>query len=161
MTEQPIFTQAFAAFVCEGDSISAEHEGFTLTARIYRDDCGDRPDERDCAFWPSLDPKDAGYIGDGKNQTQLLIERAKAASILAAWEADEWFYCGVAVTVERAGVALTEEYANALWGVECNYPDSDNGYLREVANELAGEALADARAKLAALCTCKDEEGAQ
>jgi hypothetical protein len=40
------FTQRFQTFVCEGDSISCEVQGFEIAARIMRDDCGDIPDER-------------------------------------------------------------------------------------------------------------------
>jgi hypothetical protein len=149
-----MFTKAFQNYVCEGDNISCEVEGFTLTATVYRDDCGDRPDERDCGFWPSLDPQSAGYIGP-KSATTLRRHMAKAKATMEAWERDEWFYCGVAVTVEREGVELTPRYANALWGVECNYPGSDNSYLRDVANELASEALEEAKGKLATLCRCE------
>ena len=39
----------------------------------------------------------------------------------------------------------------SLWGVEANYPGSDNAYLTEVANELLPEALDVARAVLARL----------
>jgi hypothetical protein len=82
---------------------------------------------------------------------------------LKAWCKDEWFYCGIVVTVERENVELVAEYFHALWGIECNYPGADNSYLTEVANDLAAQALPDARAKLAKLakfCT-SDEEGAQ
>jgi hypothetical protein len=29
-----------------------------------------------------------------------------------------------------------------LWGIEANYPDSDNSYLTEVANEMLPQAVA-------------------
>lgn len=145
-----MFIKPFQNYVCEGDTITCEVEGFTLTARVYRDDCSDKPDERDCCFWPSKDKNAAGYVPRRK----FKAEQAKAERIMAAWLNDEWFYCGVAVTVERAGVQLTDRYANALWGVECNYPDSDNDYLRSVANDLLSEALEEAKAKLAELCAC-------
>ena len=36
-----------------------------------------------------------------------------------------------------------------FWGIEANYPDSDNAYLTDVANELLPEALdADSHPKL-------------
>jgi len=71
--------------------------------------------------------------------------------VLKAWCDDEWCWCGVAVTVFKAGVQLTGKYDAALWGIEMNYPDSDNSYLSEVASELADEALEQARAKLSTL----------
>lgn len=64
---------------------------------------------------------------------------------LKAWCSDEWDYCGVVVTVSRAGVELATD---SLWGIERNYPRSDNAYLAEVAEELAESALDAARAKL-------------
>lgn len=149
-----MFTKGFQHYACEGDSISCEVEGFTLYATVYRDDCSDRPDQRDCGFWPSLDPKHAGYIGP-KSATTLRRHMAKAQAIMRAWENDEWWYCGVAVTVRREGVQLTSQYGNAFWGVECNYPGSANEYLLTVANELASEALEEAKAKLKELCRCE------
>lgn len=145
------FTQSFQRYACEGDSIHTTIDGFQVTARIYRDDCGDTPEERDCGFWPSLDPKGAGYIGP-KSQSTLRRHLKKAHTILEAWRNDEWFYCGVSLTVERAGVELTGEFDHALWGIECNYPGSDNSYLSGVANELLSEALDAAREKLSELC---------
>lgn len=53
----------FDRYVCEGDTVTVEIDGFTLTATIYRDDDGSAPDERQDGFWPSLDENDAGYIG--------------------------------------------------------------------------------------------------
>lgn len=147
-----IFTANFDSSNAEqGDEISAEFEGFTLTARIYRDDVSDAPDERQDGFWPSLNPAEAGYIG-AKSKRTLAREMAKARAIMAAWKNDEWFYCGIAVTVAKEGVRLTDEFASALWGIECNYPQSDNTYLATVANELASEAMREARATIAKLC---------
>ena len=37
------------------------------------------------------------------------------------------------------------------WGIELNYPGSDNSYLAQVAEELAGEAVDEARAKIVSL----------
>ena len=132
-----MFTQSFGKFACVGDTITCEIDGFTATATIHRDDSGDTPEQHvdDDAFWNSTEGK----------------------SVLAAWNNDEWFYCGITVTIERNGVQLTGRYTNALWGIECNYPDSDNSYLRDVANELLDEALSEARAKIADLCMSNQE----
>lgn len=70
---------------------------------------------------------------------------------MQAWREDEWFYCGIVLTVSRAGIIL-DDHAASLWGIEANYPDSDNAYLTDVANELLPEALDAARAALATLC---------
>lgn len=155
------FKSDFADFVCEGDSITAEFEGFTLRATVERDDTLDSPEERDEGFWPSLDPNSAGYIGP-KSKRALARHTARAQAVLDAWKADEWFYCGVYVTVWMADVPLTGRYSNALWGIECNYPERRprtrrNSYLRTVANELAAEALAEARNVVAVLCDCPSD----
>jgi hypothetical protein len=78
--------------------------------------------------------------------------------VLKAWCNDEWMWCGVTVNVSRNGVRLTGDWDHALWGIECNYPDSDNAYLMEVANELLGDALDAARTKLGDLCLCDADE---
>lgn len=63
---------------------------------------------------------------------------------LRAWCNDEWRWVGVVVSVSYAGVMLSK-HAASLWGIECNYPGSDNSYLLEVANELLEEAAAEGR----------------
>lgn len=68
--------------------------------------------------------------------------------VLKDWCEDEWFYCGIVVEAHAEGVELGSA---SLWGIECNYPDSDNEYLLDVANDLAREAISEARAKLAKL----------
>jgi hypothetical protein len=75
--------------------------------------------------------------------------------LLKAWCDDEWHYVGVAVTVWKAGICLNAKYGSALWGIEANYPGSDNSYLSEVASELVDEALAQANETLAQLCARK------
>lgn len=154
------FTTPFAKFVCEGDTITARLPGgYCATARIVRDDCSDTPPQRDDGFWPSLDPKAAGYIGGkliGRARKRAFARQmTRAKEVLRAWEADEWFYCGVCVTIEKEGVQLTGNYDHALWGVDCNYPFPGrfrpNGYLLVVANELLPEALEAAQNKIEAL----------
>lgn len=139
-----MFTKGFGKYACENDTIKCHVDGFDCVATIHRDDCNDTPDERDEGFWPSQDPKAAGYV----LPENFKAEQAKADKVMRTWKNDEWFYCGVAVTVFRADVQLTSEYGHALWGVECNYPDSDNGYLMDVANELLPDALESAKAKI-------------
>jgi hypothetical protein len=145
-----MFTKGFNKYACDGDSITCTVEGFDCTATIYHDDCGDRPDERDDGFWPSLDPKSAGYIGE-KSKSTLARQTAKAKEVMAAWERDEWWYVGVAVTVSKNDIQLTGRFDHACWGVDCNYPGSDNSYLMDIANEELGSALAAAREAIAGL----------
>jgi len=154
-----MFTQHFDNYVCAGDSITCEVDGFTCRATLYIDDCRDAPDERQDGFWPSLDPKDAGYIGP-KSRRSLARAMADAKRIMDAWKNDEWHYFGVAVTVEKSDVQLTGRYSNALWGIEGNFPSrrkgNPNKYFLSVANDYLPQALEEAKAKLATLCECEE-----
>jgi hypothetical protein len=144
-----MFTKGFGRFACVGDKITCDVDGFVATATIYRDDNNDMPDQRGDGFWPSRDPNAAGYVlPENFDKEQALAER-----VMAAWKNDDWFYCGLAVTIRKDGVRLTQRYDYALWGVECNYPDSANEYLLEVANDLLPDAIEGAKAVLAKLCT--------
>ena len=139
---------AFNQFACVGDSVTVEHAGFTLRASIHLDDSDEgAPDKRSDGFWPSLDPRDAGWIGK-RSPSTLRRHMVRARAVMAAYEDGSLFYCGVVVTVERDGVELG---SNSLWGVECNYPGSANTYLAECANESADEALDAAWGHLDAL----------
>lgn len=136
-----MFTQHFPTFADEGDTITCEVDGFTATAKLYRDD----------GFWPSLDPTSAGYIGD-KTQDDLDEAQRQAEAAMEAWLRAEWFYVGVCVQISKAGVMLTGPYYHTVWGIECNNPNSDNSYLTIVANDLLPEALDAAREVVAKLC---------
>ena len=153
------FTQKFDAFICIGDSITCTVDGYTVTARIAHDETPDAPDQRQDGFWPSLYPDDAGFIGAGNGwRDRFAKAQDKAESIMAAWKSDEWYYCGVILSVAIDGITL-DDHAASLWGIEANYPDSDNAYLTEVANELLFEALKTAKAerKLQCAILCETE----
>ena len=155
------FTERFQSFVCEGDSISCEVAGFEITARIVRDDCSDAPDERQDGFWPSLYKDAPGFIGPGPNHRQRFAEaQSRAEAVMEAWRKDEWFYCGIVLSVALEGVTL-EQNAAALFGIEANYPDSDNAYLTEVAQELLPEALGAGRDAARRLCAALETSGAR
>lgn len=146
------FPGKFDSFVCEGDAIACEIDGFEIVARIVRDDCPDAPDERQDGFWPSYDIGAPGFFGPGnKFRTRFAEAHKRAEEIMAAWKNDEWFYCGIVLSIAREGVTL-DDHAACLFGIEANYPDSDNSYLTEVANELLAETLDAGRAALARLC---------
>lgn len=135
----------FRKYACEGDKVSVNIGGITLEATIYRDEDCSKPDERDDGFWPSLDPTNAGFIGEGKTRRQFQCALNKARKVMKAWENDEWWYCGVAVTAWRGDKQLTPTFSNACWGIECNYPSrTGNAYLNEVASEEAIRAMAEA-----------------
>jgi hypothetical protein len=62
---------------------------------------------------------------------------------LRAWCRDEWTWCGVVVSLHQECDDDTidlDPCVASLWGIDLNYPDSDNAYLLEVANDLAAEA---------------------
>jgi hypothetical protein len=144
-----MFTKHFGQYVCDGDRITCTVDGFTATATLYYDDCNDAPDERQEGFWPSHNPNDAGYVYPENFDAQQAI----AEKVMAAWKNDEWHYYGVAVTLEKADIEFIGKYEHAVWGIEGNYPDSDNTHFLEVANDLLKEALDTAKAKIAKLCT--------
>lgn len=149
-----MFTKGFDNYACVGDTIECDADGFRIVARIEYDHDAGPPDTMQDGFWPSLDPKDAGYIGPRTKRT-LQRHMDHARRVMDAWRNDEWFYCGVVLSISRNGIEL-DRYAASLWGIECNWPrrngSCDNGYLLTVANELLGEALDCACAKLAQLC---------
>lgn len=147
------FEKDFDDYACEGDTIETWdlENGFRIKARIVRDDSMDTPEDRDCGFWPSLDPENAGYIGSS-DTAEFDRQLKRALHVLDAWKNDEWFYCGIVLSVEKNGVML-DKHAASLWGIECNYPKNPdekrpdmpgsfpNYYLREVANELLPQAI--------------------
>ena len=153
------FMQKFDDYVCIGDSITCTVDGYTVTARISHDETPDAPDQRQDGFWPSLYKDDAGFIGAGNGwQDRFDAAQARAEAVMAAWNNDEWFYCGVILSVAIDGLIL-DRFAASLWGIEANYPDSDNAYLTEVANELLPEALEAAISEKARQCAilCQTE----
>ena len=132
-----MFTEKFDSYVCIGDTITCEVEGFTLVACIEHD-VTHHIDDDDCH---NIDQE---VTGCDAAQQKKLIEARKA------YFADDWFYCGVVISVSRNGVGISE-HAASLWGIECNYPGSNNAYLSEVASELIDDALSCARDSLNAM----------
>jgi hypothetical protein len=145
------FSERFSTYVCPGDTITCEVDGFTVMAQIVLDDCPDAPDQRQDGFWPSLYIGDPGFIGPGNGfRKRFAKAQAEAEAVMEAWRKGDWFYCGIVLSVALEGITLAE-HAASLWGVEANYPGSDNAHLIEVANDLLPEALGVARAVLARL----------
>lgn len=108
----------FDTYACQGDTISWAAEGFDLEARLEYD-TDSNPEDVEC-----YSPED--------------VQR---------WKNDEWFYVGVVLSVSRNGVKLLK-HAASVWGVECNFNNTSNTYLAEVAQELQSEAIANARREL-------------
>jgi len=118
-----MFTQTFREkYAADGHSIACTVNGFDCIATLHHDS--------------DTTPQECGMPDDA----------------VQSWNNGEWQYVGVAVTIYKNGIRLTGDYDNALWGVECNYPDSDNSYLRDVANELLSEAIEQAKNVIATLC---------
>jgi hypothetical protein len=109
----------FDKYACTGDTITWKAEGFDLTATLEQDH-DTKPTDYDC-----YDTED--------------VQR---------WRDDEWFYVGVVLSVSLNGVELSD-HAASLWGVDCNFNDTSNAYLAEVAQELEAEALNTARTEAA------------
>ena len=59
------------------------------------------------------------------------------------WKNDYWFFCGVVLSVYKAGVCLSDRAAS-LWGIECNFPNAPNSYLSDIVRDLETEAMQEA-----------------
>jgi hypothetical protein len=81
----------FRAYVCPGDSIEWNSEGFDFVARLENDS----------------DTKPTDF--DGYSEESI-----------KKWRDDEWFYGGLIVSVSKNGVPLSD-HAASLWGIDCNY----------------------------------------
>jgi len=92
------------------------------------------------------DDWDAPPYGTGTAKQRA--ERAAEADYrrMKAWCDNEWHWCGVVLSVSRAGICL-DDHAASLWGIESDAGD----YFEEVFDELIDDALDVARAKVAAL----------
>ncbi|NHK27148.1 hypothetical protein FF098_004435 [Parvularcula flava] len=155
------FTEHFTDSVCDGDSIACRVACYDITAHIVRDDCSDEPDQRQDGFWPSLCKDAPGFIGPGPNHRQRFAEALeRAEAIMEAWRRDEWFYCGIVLSVSLEGVTL-DTHAASLWGIEANYPGSDNVYLTAVATELLPDAVNAGRAAARRVCAALKSTGAR
>lgn len=120
-----MFAKDFDRYVVAGDILRCTVDGFLCVATVHYDE-------------------------DTKPDSETMPLEA-----FSAWANDEWFYCGVSVNVYKAGVKLTDDYAHALWGIDCNFPngqENTNWYLRDVANDLLGDAVAAAKEKITELC---------
>jgi hypothetical protein len=137
-----MFTKNFDSYACDGDEITCDLPGgLKAVAKIEYDPDTGPPDENSDCFWPTLED-----VGGDINKLQA--KTIKANKVMRAWLDHEWCFVGVCVMVygpedEETGERdeMTEEYDHALWGIDCNYPDSDNSYLMEVANDLLADAL--------------------
>ena len=112
---------AFDRFACIGDSVALDVGPYTVRASLEWDGTT-RPEDSDC-YTPE---------------------------VIEAWRRDEWCFVGVVLSVWADDILL-DKHAASLWGIECNFPGTNNSYLSEVADDLLPEALDaanDVRARL-------------
>lgn len=133
-----MFTKEFGDYACDGATIECEKDGFEIVARIEMDS-DYHIDNDDCHN------VDQSVTGCTDEQFKRMMKAR------TAWLNDEWFCCGVVLSVSRKGIEL-DSYAASLWGIECSYPGSTNEYLTEVANELLDEAIAVGKQRIEELC---------
>jgi hypothetical protein len=86
----------FRSYVCPGDSIEWNAEGFDFAARLEYDS-DTKPTDFDC-------------------YDEETIKK---------WRDDEWFYAGLIVSVSKNGVSLSD-HAASLWGIDCNYGEEND-----------------------------------
>lgn len=140
------FEKPFGSYACEGDTVTTYADGFKIEARIVRDDTISSPDEQDEGFWPSKNPKAAGYVIPHNFDEQM----KKAEEAMAAWNRGDWFYCGVVLKVSKEiriesrtqEEVVLSDHAASRWGIEVNFPGGNNSSVNEIANELLSEAIA-------------------
>lgn len=126
--------EPFKEFVCVGDTVECQIGNLTFIARIVQDNDY------------SIDDDDSHNVD--QSVTGCSDEQQK--KLIAAREAfarGEWFYCGIVVSVKFEDTVIAENAAS-LWAIEANYPESNNQYLGEVANELLPEAVEVAKNEL-------------
>lgn len=110
---------------------------------IVDDECSDRPDERDDGFWPSHDPKAAGYVGkDGDYAASYEAARAR----MDAWKRGDWNYVGVraqarCMVVENGHGTYYTLQSAGVYGVESDAGD----YLDTLYQEEKAQLAADMR----------------
>ena len=115
------FKDKFKNYACEGDTISVTIAGVVYTARIENDDCYSIDDEQ---FAKLLEAREAYFRG-------------------------EWFYCGIIISATLENSPIFEYDLDSLWGIEVNYPDSNNDYLTQVANDMLPIAIKICESELA------------
>ena len=132
-----MFTTNFDDYICTGDKITTEIDGFVIQAEVVFD-VDYHIADNDCH---SLEQ---AVTGSSEEQHKKILEAH------GAWIAGEWWYGGLVLSVNKADVVLSDNAAS-IWGLEINYPNGDNSYLTEVANELLPEALEEGKRVLKTL----------
>lgn len=117
--------------------------------KLIDDDSGDMPDDNDDGFWPSLDPEEAGYIGDDPTDVTGDKQQARYDELSAAAQArydsfgDSWNFVGVvavahiSIPIGGGSFATYTLSSPGLWGVESDAGD----YLDTVYEDQKAELL--------------------
>ena len=169
------FNAAFSNYCSIGDEITGEIDGFTITARIVRDDDMGSPWEehdghgpvsewtnrpkrpgelvllRDHDFYRYYDVAEATKIAkrdgwdappyrQGTPDEQAYRAVKRDYEYLRAWCNDDWYWCGIVLSVQRGGIMLDADAAVAM-GIEYHADGNDNSCLTMIANELIDEAV--------------------
>lgn len=118
-----MFTEKFDKYVVVGESISCTVGDTTYIATIDHDQDYDINDD-------DMHNEDQSITGCTDEQ------HAAAMKARASWYGNNWFYGVVTLRAIRDG---WEKDFGSLGGIEVNYPEGDNEYLTEVANQLLTE----------------------
>lgn len=133
------FAEPFDKFVCDGSSITCTVDGIEFRAEVVTDsDFGIDDDD--------IHNTDRSVTGCSEEQHKKLMAAREA------WKRDEWFYCGIVISARHVKTDTYWDHLDSLWGIEANYPESDNSYLKDVANEMLPGAVKKVRAKIRKLC---------
>ena len=182
------FTKKFDNYACPGETITTEVRGYTVTARIERDDDYTPPWE-ECdghgpvSGWATRDkkPGERVLIRDGRSRRYYDFQEAVAIARRDGWDAppfkegtkgqqavraveadfqslkawcnNDWWYCGIVLSVERDGEEVDDHFSS-VWRIEANHPNGDsNGYLTDTANELLNEFFRSAESRIMPFCS--------
>lgn len=128
------FTEQFDGYAIAGEYITCTVGDTTYTATLERDDDASIDDD-DCH---NTDQSVTGC--DDEQHARLMQARQDYCD-------GKWWYGGIVLSAERDG--WVKDHMQSLWGIEVNYPDGDNNYLTEVANEILAEYLREEELKSA------------
>lgn len=108
------------------------------------DESADRPDEMCDGYWPSLDPDEAGWIGDNPERSYD-EQMADAQQRIDDYESGVWEYVGVVavanllIPIGGGSFRMMTLKSGGLWGIESDAGD----YLMEVFEEQKDDLLAE------------------